>query len=279
MSTKKKMLWLLSLLPFFIACGDDNTDIPDWPWAEPETPTEPVEANPDIVNLGWANVKSTYGTLPEHINVYKSPETLEGKKAIAYIAVGDMSKAAFGVLGEKTGLKKPKEFYEENNSTIVINGGFFYEGSLSLIWRNGEMVCKNNDVTAEDWTNGPFWYPVLAAFCEMNDGSFKSMWTYTTLSNVTYWYSEPSPVKSETTPNENGMYDGFIFNVPFVKYISVIGIFKDPRQLEQYSCCNSEHYLNLSSISNEVKKRLTEKKLRYYKAFLTPVTPNTQEPK
>lgn len=28
MSTKKKMLWLLSLLPFFIACGDDNTDIP-----------------------------------------------------------------------------------------------------------------------------------------------------------------------------------------------------------------------------------------------------------
>ena len=87
MSTKKKMLWLLSLLPFFIACGDDNTDIPDWPWAEPETPTEPVEANPDIVNLGWTNVKSTYGTLPEHINVYKSPETLEGKKAIAYIAL------------------------------------------------------------------------------------------------------------------------------------------------------------------------------------------------
>lgn len=118
MSTKKKMLWLLSLLPFFIACGDDNTDIPDWPWAEPETPTEPVEANPDIVNLGWANVKSTYGTLPEHINVYKSPETLEGKKAIAYIAVGDMSKAAFGVLGEKTGLKKPKNFMKRTTPQL-----------------------------------------------------------------------------------------------------------------------------------------------------------------
>ena len=150
--------------------------------------------------------------MPEHINVYKSPETLEGKKAIAYIAVGDMSKAAFGVLGEKAGLKKPKEFYEENNSTIVINGGFFYEGSLSLIWRNGEMVCKNNDVTTEDWSNGPFWYPVLAAFCEMNDGSFKSMWTYTTLSNVTYWYSEPSPVKSETTPNESFPSAGTVLN-------------------------------------------------------------------
>ena len=74
------------------------------------------------------------------------------------------------------------------------------------------MVCKNNDVTAEDWTNGPFWYPVLAAFCEMNDGSFKSMWTYTTLSNVTYWYSEPSPVKSETTPNENFPSTGTVLN-------------------------------------------------------------------
>ena len=54
---------VIIITAFFIACGDDNTDIPDWPWAEPETPTEPVEANPDIVNLGWANVKSTYGNL------------------------------------------------------------------------------------------------------------------------------------------------------------------------------------------------------------------------
>ena len=83
----------------------------------------------------------------------------------------------------------------------------------------------------------------------------------------------------ETTPNQNNMYDCWVFGAPLLKVVSVIGIFKDPRQLEQYSCCNSEHYLNLSSISNEVKKRLTEKKLRYYKAFLTPVTPNTQEPK
>ena len=71
MSTKKKMLWLLSLLPFFIACGDDNTDIPDWPWAEPETPTEPVEANPDIVNLGLANVKCIYGLFPDYSYSFK----------------------------------------------------------------------------------------------------------------------------------------------------------------------------------------------------------------
>ncbi len=83
----------------------------------------------------------------------------------------------------------------------------------------------------------------------------------------------------ETTPNENGMYDGWIFNAPFVKYISVIGIFKDPRQLEYYDCCYAHQYLDLNSISNEVKKRLTEKKLRYYRQFLTQVSSNDQIPK
>jgi len=36
----------------------------------------------------------------------------------------------------------------------------------------------------------------------------------------------------DTTPNANGMYDGFIFNAPLLKSISIIAIFKDPRQLE-----------------------------------------------
>jgi hypothetical protein len=36
----------------------------------------------------------------------------------------------------------------------------------------------------------------------------------------------------DITPNENGMYDGFIFNAPLLKEISVIGIFKDLRQLD-----------------------------------------------
>lgn len=203
MIIKYKLLYLLSFLPIFIACSNDNTKIPDWPWADPETPTEFIEANPAIVALGWTNVKDTYGILPKYINVYKSPETLVSKKAIAYIVVSDMNDATFGVLGEKTGLKKPKEFYAENNCSIIINGGFFYKSSLSLIWRDGNMVCKNNDVTAEDWENGPFWYPVLAAFCEMSDDSFKSMWTYTVLSGTTYYYSEPSPVKIETVPDES----------------------------------------------------------------------------
>lgn len=36
------------------------------------------------------------------------------------------------------------------------------------------------------------------------------------------------------------MYDCWVFNVPLLKEVSVIAIFKDPRQLERYSCCSSE---------------------------------------
>jgi hypothetical protein len=33
----------------------------------------------------------------------------------------------------------------------------------------------------------------------------------------------------DTTPNERGMYDCFIFNAPLIKEVSVVAIFKDPR--------------------------------------------------
>jgi hypothetical protein len=33
------------------------------------------------------------------------------------------------------------------------------------------------------------------------------------------------------------MYDGWIFNAPMLEVISVVGIFKDPRQIEDYACC------------------------------------------
>lgn len=61
--------------------------------------------------------------------------------------------------------------------------------------------------------------------------------------------------------------------------ISVVAIFKDPRQLELYDCCNTEEKENISFISTEIKKRLTEKKLRYYRQFYMNPTTNTQAPK
>jgi len=81
----------------------------------------------------------------------------------------------------------------------------------------------------------------------------------------------------ETAPNKNNMYDAYIFNAPLLKMVSVIAIFKDPRQLEQYDCCGDlEEKENLSFINAEVKKNVTEKKLKYYRQLLIPPQPNNQ---
>lgn len=83
----------------------------------------------------------------------------------------------------------------------------------------------------------------------------------------------------EPTPNANNMYDGWIFNAPFIKKISIIGLFKDPRQLEQYDCCRDDsEQNNFTSIDLEVKRRLTETKIKYYRQ-LYQVSTNTQTPK
>lgn len=82
----------------------------------------------------------------------------------------------------------------------------------------------------------------------------------------------------ETTPNENNMYDGWIFNAPMLEKLSVIAIFKDPRQLIGFDCC-AEELENYTFLSAEIKKRLTEKKIRYYRQLYVGPTTNTQIPK
>ena len=85
----------------------------------------------------------------------------------------------------------------------------------------------------------------------------------------------------EKTPNENGNYDGWIFNLPFVKTISVIGIFKDPRDLEKMGCYGNCDNTNgdLGSVSHEVQSRLTKEKMLYYRQYYMPPQPNNQIPR
>lgn len=80
----------------------------------------------------------------------------------------------------------------------------------------------------------------------------------------------------DITPNENGMYDCFVFNAPLLSNVSITAIFKDPRQLENYSCCVEAEDENFTFIDNEVKRRLTEKKIRFYRQLATPLVPNDQ---
>lgn len=81
----------------------------------------------------------------------------------------------------------------------------------------------------------------------------------------------------DTTPNENGMYDCFIFNAPMLQTVSISAIFKDIRQLEMYSCCMELQDDNKSFINQEIKKRLAEQKIRYYRQYAMPLKPNNQE--
>lgn len=81
----------------------------------------------------------------------------------------------------------------------------------------------------------------------------------------------------DNTPNENGMYDCFIFNAPLLEYVSISAIFKDLRQLEKYNCCNEFQDMNLNFIDTEVKKRIIEKKIRYYRSFAPQPLPNDQK--
>lgn len=84
----------------------------------------------------------------------------------------------------------------------------------------------------------------------------------------------------DTTPNEKGMYDCFVFNAPLLSQVSITAIFKDPRQINELSSsCNCVEGMdnNMSFINNEIKKRLTEKKIRYYRQLQAPVLPNDQQ--
>lgn len=80
----------------------------------------------------------------------------------------------------------------------------------------------------------------------------------------------------DVAPNENGMLDCFIFNASLLKQISIVAVFKDPRQLEQYGCCQELSDDNFSFLNAEIKKRLTEQKIRYYRQLAAPILPNNQ---
>lgn len=83
-------------------------------------------------------------------------------------------------------------------------------------------------------------------------------------------------------PNENGMLDCFVFNAPMLEQVSVVGVFKDPRQVEQYECCgytDSEFTGsddNMSYITQLVKERLTLEKIKYYRQLAAVTKPNDQ---
>ena len=90
----------------------------------------------------------------------------------------------------------------------------------------------------------------------------------------------------DTTPNDEGLLDCYIFEAPLIKQVSITAIFKDPRQLEEFQCnCNSDTNpqdrvtqmdTNLNFLDIIIKDRLTQQKLKYYRQYAAPILPNDQ---
>ena len=84
----------------------------------------------------------------------------------------------------------------------------------------------------------------------------------------------------DTTPNENNYYDCFVFNTPLLERVSVVAIFKDPRQVQewmaQFGCCTFSETDNFTWIDTEVKQNLIKKKLAYYRQYYPQPQQNDQ---
>ena len=82
-------------------------------------------------------------------------------------------------------------------------------------------------------------------------------------------------------PNKDGMLDCFLFNAPFIRQVSVVAVFKDPRQLNRYSCCNMDELngpdVNNSFVDQLIKDKLTKEKLYFYRQAQASRLPNDQQ--
>lgn len=202
-----------------LSCTEPESSLPDWPWQdpeeevqpeqkpepapEPEDPDTPVEPEPepepepdqdplpviDATLDRWTDVSADYDALPAYIKVYRSPEALEGKHAVAYIAVADLDSAEWDIWSVRSddsyvtsdSYKTPSDIYDEEEWPVVMNGGFFYVSggknyTASLAVRDSEVLAYNINYASEDWKS--IYYPTRAAFLEFQDGSFDACWTY-----------------------------------------------------------------------------------------------------
>lgn len=199
-------------LTLLLACQKKGMDVLEvWPWEDEEEIESPADDAEDDAALDkWTDVSAEYSSLPSHIRVYKSPSELEGKAAVAFIAVADLKSASWDIWsindaameGTSDAFKTPSDIYGDGAWPVVINAGFFYASggknySSSLAVRNSEVLAYNINYASEDWKT--MYYPTRAAFLETADGQFDACWTYRTWDNH-YVYPAPAENTWEAKP-------------------------------------------------------------------------------
>ena len=182
--------------------GKASADMPQWRWTDGNYPEGFVEPHSSIVELGWSNVTSTFSGVPDGIAVYRSPETLNGVKTVAYIAVADLKKITWDVRsiddptiqGTADELKTPSAWFSEKPAPVVVNGGYFFaEGgkryNASVAVSGSRTLGVNINYASQDWKT--MYYPTRGVFQE-KDGKISVGWTYWTGGARHYYYNEPA---------------------------------------------------------------------------------------
>lgn len=80
----------------------------------------------------------------------------------------------------------------------------------------------------------------------------------------------------DTTPNDNGLYDCYVFNAPLMKTITVVALFKDLRQVEEYGCCDDDNSIQFSFLDDEIQQTIVGNKIKIFRGMNIPVLPNNQ---
>ncbi|MBQ9410845.1 MAG: phosphodiester glycosidase family protein [Bacteroidales bacterium] len=200
----RKAIYMITLaLAAACACQQKGDGLPaEWPWNDPDADDLPFTEVTD----------GSFGTLPDGVKLYQSPEVLQGKNAIAYIATVDLSKRSFHVWGIKdpvlTGstdaLHTPTQIYNSYDSpALVMNGGYFYvesgtNYSASLAVEEGELLSPNINYASEDWIT--IYYPTKGAFIRHSDGSMEAAWTYWSDVDNHWIYDVPAQNDYGSTP-------------------------------------------------------------------------------
>ncbi|MBR1873077.1 MAG: phosphodiester glycosidase family protein [Bacteroidales bacterium] len=196
------------------APGDQTSGEPvlsEDPSAEEPSADEPSSGDPApeglcefsqaIADQGWK--LQEYKTIPDGIDIFRSPDKLLGKPEIAYIAVADLSKVRFdvwcikdvGTQGTSEAFKTPSKVYEDGKWPVIINAGFFFADggkyySASLAISNSELLSTNINYASQDWVT--VWYPTRGALLEDASGSIQTCWTYFISANSHYMYQNPA---------------------------------------------------------------------------------------
>jgi len=79
----------------------------------------------------------------------------------------------------------------------------------------------------------------------------------------------------DTALNSNGKYDGYVYNLPLVKCISVVAIWEDLREIAEYDCVGEVNMPDF--VKKEILTRISERYIRYYRQLNQPIIQNNTQ--